>query len=114
MTAGEFDMVLAGWGPDYKDPLTFGDLFASWNENNRGRYMNPTLDGWVEVAQTSPDTKRRMEAFAAIQRIIHEDAVVLPSYESGSVYVQDERLRGVVRRAVGTDPDFTEAYIALD
>ena len=114
MTAGEFDMVLAGWGPDYKDPLTFGDLFASWNENNRGRYMNPTLDGWVEVAQTSPDTKRRMEAFAVIQRIIHEDAVVLPSYESGSVYVQDERLRGVVRRAVGTDPDFTEAYIALD
>ena len=38
MTAGDFDMVLAGWGPDYDDPLTFGDLFASWNLNNRGRY----------------------------------------------------------------------------
>ena len=29
MTAGDFDMVLAGWGPDYNDPLTFGDLYAS-------------------------------------------------------------------------------------
>ena len=36
MTAGEFDMVLAGWGPDYDDLMTFGDLFASWNLNNRG------------------------------------------------------------------------------
>ena len=111
MTAGDFDMVLAGWGPDYEDPLTFGDLFASWNENNRGRYVNPNLDGWVEVAQTSPDPRDRMEAFAEIQRIIHEDAVVLPNYESGSVYAQHPRLQGVVRRAVGTDPDFTQAYI---
>ncbi|HAO55339.1 MAG TPA: hypothetical protein DCR03_06995, partial [Gammaproteobacteria bacterium] len=30
MSAGDFDLVLAGWGPDYDDPLTFGDLFASW------------------------------------------------------------------------------------
>ncbi len=111
MTAGDFDMVLAGWGPDYEDPLTFGDLFASWNENNRGRYVNPALDGWVEVAQTSPHPRDRMEAFAEIQRIIHEDAVVLPNYESGSVYAQHPRLQGVVRRAVGTDPDFTQAYI---
>ena len=36
MLSGDFDMVLAGWGPDYDDPLTFGDLFASWNLNNRG------------------------------------------------------------------------------
>ena len=44
MTAGEFDMVAAGWGPDYDDPLTFGDLFSSWNKNNRGLYSNPELD----------------------------------------------------------------------
>ena len=35
MTSGDFDMVMAGWGPDYDDPLTFGDLFATWNLNNR-------------------------------------------------------------------------------
>ena len=28
MTAGDFDLVGAGWGPDYNDPLTFADLFA--------------------------------------------------------------------------------------
>ena len=111
MIAGEFDMVLAGWGPDYADPLTFGDLFASWNKNNRGEYVNPQLDEWVRVAQSSPLPPRRMEAFAAIQDIIYDDAVILPNYERGSVYVRDDRLKGVVRRAVGTDPDYTNAWI---
>ena len=111
MTAGDFDMVLAGWGPDYADPLTFGDLFASWNKNNRGQYDNPKLDEWVEIAQRSLVPEERMDAFDQIQKIIYDDAVILPSYERGSVFVRNPRLKGVVRRAVGTDPDYTGAYI---
>ena len=111
MTSGDFDMVAAGWGPDFDDPLTFGDLFSSWNKNNRGRYANPELDRWVGIAQGSLDPKVRMDAFAEIQRIIYEDAVILPHYERGVVYVRDPRLKGVVRRAVGADPDYTNAYI---
>jgi oligopeptide transport system substrate-binding protein len=111
MTSGDFDMVLAGWGPDYADPLTFGDLFASWNKNNRGGYVNPKLDDWVRVAQTSLDQEVRMHAFGEIQKIVHDDAVILPNYESGVVFVRDARLKGVVRRTVGPDPDYTNAYI---
>jgi len=111
MTAGDFDMVLAGWGPDFDDPLTFGDLFASWNLNNRGRYANPELDAQVRIAQSSMDPKTRMDAFGEIQRILIEDAVVLMNYERGVVYVTDPRLKGLVRRAVGPDPDFTHVHI---
>ena len=111
MTSGQFDMVMAGWGPDFDDPLTFGDLFSSWNANNRGLYNNPELDQQVRIAQGSLDPKTRMDAFAEIQRIIYEDAVILTHYERGVVYVRDPRLQGVVRRAVGTDPDYTNASI---
>ncbi len=111
MTSGQFDMVMAGWGPDFDDPLTFGDLFSSWNANNRGLYNNPELDRQVRIAQASLDPKTRMDAFAEIQRIIYEDAVILTHYERGVVYVRDPRLQGVVRRAVGTDPDYTNASI---
>ncbi|MCZ6886993.1 MAG: peptide ABC transporter substrate-binding protein [Gammaproteobacteria bacterium] len=111
MAAGDFDMVLAGWGPDFDDPLTFGDLFSSWNKNNRGMYDNPELDRWVRVAQASLDPRTRMDAFAEIQRIIIDDVVILPNYERGVVFVRDARLKGVVRRTVGPSPDFTNAYI---
>lgn len=111
MLSGDFDLVLAGWGPDYDDPLTFGDLFASWNLNNRGRYMNPELDRWVRVAQNEQDVKTRMDAFGEIQRILIDDAVILPNYERGITFVTHPQMKGMVRRAVGPDPDFSNAWI---
>lgn len=114
MSAGEFDLVLAGWGPDFTDPLTFGDLFSSWNTNNRGGYANPALDRQVRIAQDSLNPKVRMAAFGAIQQILFDDVVIIPEYERGFVYVVDPRLKGLVRRIAGTDPDFTHAWIAED
>ena len=111
MTSGDFDMVAAGWGPDFDDPLTFGDLYASWNLNNRGTYNNPELDRQVRIAQGSLDQQIRMDAFGEIQRMLIEDAVLLPNYERGLVYVEDPHLRGVVYRSVGTDPDYSNAYL---
>ncbi len=115
MTAGDFDMVMAGWGPDYADPLTYGDLYASWNGNNRGRYNNPALDAQVRIAQSSLDQQRRMEAFAEIQRILIDDAAQIYNYERGIVFVQVPELRGVVNRQISPDPDYTGAWLeALD
>ena len=111
MTSGDYDLVMAGWGPDYDDPMTFADLFTSWNENNRGRYANPALDEAVDIARSTSDAQTRMDAMARVQSIIYEDAVVLTQYERGSVYVAHPGVKGVVRRAVGTDPDYTHAWI---
>jgi oligopeptide transport system substrate-binding protein len=111
MTSGDFDLVLAGWGPDYDDPLTFGDLFASWNLNNRGRYANPAMDQFVDLAQSSIDKEERMQAFAKIQQLLFDDVVLLPMYERGVTYVVHPQLKNVKRRVIGADTDFTAAYI---
>jgi len=112
MTSGDFDMVAAGWGPDFDDPMTFADLFASWNENNRGLYSNKQYDHWVRVAQNSADSTVRMDAMAKLQAIIIDEVAVLPKYESGSVYVQSPQLKGVARRVIGADPSFVYAKVA--
>ena len=111
MSAGDFDVVLAAWAPDYPDPLTFADLFASWNSNNRGRYSNPKLDQLVAIAQNSTDVRTRMDTFGEIQRILIEDPPMVPTYEPGVVFVVDPRLKGVVRRVAGHDPDYTNVSI---
>lgn len=111
MTAGDFDIVSAGWNPDYPDPLTFADLYASWNSNNRGRYNNPELDRLVAIAQTSTDVRERMDIFGKIQDILIENPPMVPTYEPGVVYVVDPRLKGVVRRVAGFDPDYTNVSI---
>lgn len=112
MTSGEFDIVGAGWGPDFDDIMTFGDLFASWNLNNRGRYVNPEYDRLVRVAMNSSDPKTRMDAMSGLQSILIEDAVMLPMYEQGVIYLQHPKLKGMRRTVIGSDPDFTYARIA--
>jgi ABC-type oligopeptide transport system substrate-binding subunit len=52
-----------------------------------------------------------MQAFAEIQRILIEDAVQLPNYERGNVYVQVPELKGVVYRQITPDTDYTNAYL---
>ena len=111
MTSGDFDMVAAGWGPDFDDIMTFGDLFASWNLNNRGRYDNPDYDRLVRLGMTSADPKTRMDAMGELQRILTEDAVIIPQYEQGVIYLMHPKVKGVVRRVVGADPDFRRARI---
>jgi oligopeptide transport system substrate-binding protein len=108
---GDFDLAIYGWGPDFDDPLTFGDVFASWNLNNHSRYNNPELDAQVRIAQQSLDPHTRMAAFAEIQRILIEDVVIVLAYERGVMYVQDPHLKGVSRPAVGPEPDYTNAYL---
>ncbi|MYA35871.1 MAG: peptide ABC transporter substrate-binding protein [Gammaproteobacteria bacterium] len=111
MDAGDFDIVVSGWGPDYDDALTFGDLFSSWNLNNRGRYSSPEMDAFVRIAQSELDPVRRMEAFAEIQDLVHEDVVIVPMYERGWSFVVDPRLKGFKRRSVGPEVDYTYAWI---
>ncbi len=111
MLAGDFDLVMAGWSADYADPLAYGELFHSANAQNRGRYRNPEMDRQIAIARTSTDPRTRMDAFGRIQDIVVDDAVILPEYERGRLYVVDPALSGLVRRVVGFDPDFTYARI---
>jgi oligopeptide transport system substrate-binding protein len=94
--------------------LSFADLYASWNLNNNGAYNNPALDEQVRIAQQSLDESERLRAFAEVQRILIDDAVIIMCYERGVMYVQDARLKNVARRAMGPPTDYARAYITKE
>jgi oligopeptide transport system substrate-binding protein len=111
MTSGEFDLVAAGWGPDFADPMTFAELWTSWNENNRGRWRNERYDALVRKAQSTSDPKIRMDAMAAAERIALEEVAIIPTFERAVIWVHAPRVSGIVRHVLGPDPDFTFATI---
>ncbi len=111
LNSGNFDFASWGWLPDYNDILTYADLFASWNGNNVGAYNNPQFDNQVRIIQSSTNRRERFEAARELQRMIFEDVVIIPLYESSSAYVVSNRLKGMKRRMFGPDPDYTYAYI---
>lgn len=111
MRNGDFDIASAGWGPDYNDPMTFADLFSSWNENNQGKWVNKDYDSAIRKAQGTSDNKIRMEAMAAGEKLLMEELPLLPLFERTIMYTHSDRVEGINRRSVGYDPDYTNARI---
>lgn len=107
----QFDIAVSSWYPDFDDIMTYADLQASWNANNRGKYYSEQYDSILRVLQNTTFQKKRMDAAARLQEILIEDVPVLPTAETGSAYIQHHKLKGVVRRVFGQDPDFTHARI---
>lgn len=108
---GEFDVIVSSWYPDFDDVMTFADLLASWNPNNRGRYASAEYDEKVRLLQSAVEETQRVQAIEVLVRLIARDVPILPLAETGSAFVQHARLRGVVRRAVGPDPDYSGAWV---
>ena len=107
----EFDIALASWYPDFDDVVTYADLLASYNENNDGRYISKAYDNWLAKLMNSADPAERMAAADQLQKLIQADVAVIPMAETGSAYLQHPKLRGVVRRVLGADPDYTFARV---
>jgi len=91
--------------------MTFAELLASWNENNSGKYHRERYDELVRLAQSTAVPKVRMDAVAEGERIALDDLAILPTYERVNIYAHQPRLDGIVRHAIGPDPDFTFATL---
>lgn len=107
MKAGDFDIVSAGWGPDYADAMTYVDLFASWNGNNSGEWFNNDYDKHVRNAMNSVDPKVRMKEMASAEKILLEELPIIPLYERTIMYTHSDRVQGIVRNTIGPDPVLT-------
>ena len=107
MTAGDFDIVSAGWGPDFADPMTYADLFTTWNDNNRGKYKSQKYDELIRKAQSTSDPQTRMSAMAGAEKVLLDDVGIVPMNERVLIYAHQPRVSGIVRHVVGPDPDYT-------
>lgn len=105
-TDGDFQMVLSGWGPDYNDPMTFMDLFVTDGGNNNARYSNPAFDKLIEDAKVEANPAVRMQMMLDAEKILMEDLPIAPLWFRVRTWAAHEGIEGVVRRAIGGNPDF--------
>jgi ABC-type oligopeptide transport system substrate-binding subunit len=78
---GTFQAFSAGWIADYPDPEDFLDkLFHSQSPQNEMGYSNPQVDRLLEQARGERDQARRFELYHQAERLILQDAVVIPLF----------------------------------
>jgi oligopeptide transport system substrate-binding protein len=105
MTDKDFQIVFAGWGPDYNDPMTFIDVFLSGSGNNHTYFANATYDDLVKKAKAEPNAETRMNYMKDAERLLMQEMPIAPIYFRYRWWTTQEGISGVVRRAIGGDPD---------
>ena len=106
MTDKDFQIVFAGWGPDYNDPMTFLDMFLTGNGNNHTSYSSAAYDKLINDAKVEADSGKRMDMLVAAEKMLMADMPIAPIYFRMRTWTTQTGIEGVVRRAIGGDPDF--------
>ncbi len=109
-TAGDFEVVRAGWVGDYVDPMTFLELFTTTSEFNDGSWVSKEYDALIESALYNQDTKARMQDLKDAEKILMDEMPIIPIYYYGKQIAQKPNLVDVYT-PVNKYPNFEFADI---
>lgn len=108
----DFQMILAGWGPDYDDPMTFLDMWMSTSSYAQEiAFSNKEYDKLILAAKASNDNKFRMDTMAKAEALLMNEMPIVPTFFRKKFTLVKPHIKGVVRRALSPDPDFYYAEI---
>jgi extracellular solute-binding protein family 5 len=101
MKQKDFDLVLAGWSGDFKDAITYLDLFVTNGGNNRGDYSNPRYDELVKTIKNTADQSVRIPAMIELEKIIAEDTPVGVLFHRERPYLVNPKVKGLQFTPIG-------------
>ncbi|QKE71938.1 peptide ABC transporter substrate-binding protein [Arthrobacter citreus] len=102
----DYDVSFGGWGPDYKDPMTFFDMWTSQSPFNEMKFSNAEYDQLISKAggEYLLDPAKRTDAFLKAEKILVQDnAAILPIYQKASAYVMKPKVHGLIAHSFGSD-----------
>ena len=108
--AGNFELIYAGWMPDYDDPYTYLSYFVSTNAQNGGKFSNERYDELVNTANTYSDKATRLAMYAEAEQILLEEAGIVPLQVRQRPWAYANNLKGIVRYYLGPTVDYIYAY----
>ena len=100
----EFNLFKKSWFSDYADEENFMSLFYSKNFAPQGvnffHYSNPIFDRLFEQAQVERNETLKTELYKKMDRLIIEDAPVIPLYYDQVVRLVSHRIHGLGTNAM--------------
>lgn len=108
----DFEIILAGWGPDYNDPMTYLDMWLSTSSYAKeSGFANAEYDELIKFAKSSDNHEERMDAMAKAEAILMDEMPIVPTFFRKKFTLVKPHVKGVIRRALSPDPDFFYADV---
>lgn len=98
---GDYDIAMSGWfGAD--DPETFMWLFQTGGALNESGFSDATFDALSHKAESVMDKTERYAAFAGAERILLDQAAMIPLFWTVQASLQSPDIAGFAPNARGT------------
>jgi dipeptide transport system substrate-binding protein len=87
--------------PDFADPINTLDGFQTGNPMNRTGWSNKKYDELIQNAYKEADETKRYAMMHEAEKILLDEAPIMPLYFYNLVYIQSDKVEGIVRHPVG-------------
>jgi oligopeptide transport system substrate-binding protein len=108
---GDFDVVMAAWGADYNDPMTFLDMWITGSDFNDAQWNNDKYNDLIKQAKAEVDAKKRMQLLYEAEKLLMEEMPIGPYVHRGSSFIMKKYVKGWVASTFGPAYDLKTTYI---
>lgn len=108
--AGDYDLCITNWAPDYNDPMTFLECFTSGSSYNTyfGGMQNKAYDEMISECVVSMDYEKRAEKLFEAEKIVCDELPVIPLFQTSGYYAVKTYVKGITKCGFGAnDPDLS-------
>jgi len=75
-----WDVARLGWWPDYKDPASFLEIFASDSSQNDPGYASADFTSLIDAARVSSNQSGRLQLLQRSEEVLLNDYPIIPIY----------------------------------
>ena len=101
---GKFQLARDRWIGDYLDPNTYLEIFLTGSPMNYHGYSNKQFDTLVLQGNKETDPVKRMQTLAQAEKILLEDAALIPIATYTTTYLVKPNLQGFYGNLIDTHP----------
>ncbi|SFX21086.1 oligopeptide transport system substrate-binding protein [Thermoactinomyces sp. DSM 45891] len=112
-TNGQFDLVAFLWQGDYNDAMSYLDLFVTGGPFNYAKWSNKEYDALIKKAQEnkSGDSQERLDAMIQAEKILLDEAVIIPEYYRTMTYLVKPTVKDMVFSSEGFGEELSFKWV---
>lgn len=97
----DYGMARSAWIADVPDPVNFLECYLSDSGNNRTGWNSPEYDRLIHAAYAEADPEARFGLLQQAEKILLDEAPVIPIYFYTWKYLQAPRVKGLTPNLLG-------------
>lgn len=107
----DYDISLAGWGPDYNDPMTYLEIWTSYSLLNTTGWSNSEYDVLINSAKYELDEKKRMSILNQAEKLLIKEAAVIPIYVQVRAVLVKDNIKGLTLGMLSPTINLINAWV---